>query len=289
MPTQPRSVARTIVIDGREWLEVDLAKFRMPLDWTPESGMYLLIAPPAGGIGGFAALAEGPPGFSPSIVLTSFEELPYDHPTPGTASLTKAVEATDAAGPVYNLDLAIRRGAPGADGAALITPSDYGGSPEFGQMLLVGSGGTSFELTWPKVGGYHWPSAISSAPSGTTGSPFTVAQVNIPAGVYHNNYYLKPEAQCRIEATGNNILVNLVARLNAVDGPIIGICHGLGGVSKERLVITPGPAAGSTSSVGRVSADSGAVVFFNTERESGIASYQALDDYIHASVQVIPA
>lgn len=40
---------------------------------------------------------RGAPGKSPSIYLESFEELPSNHPTPGTASLTEVAPATDAA------------------------------------------------------------------------------------------------------------------------------------------------------------------------------------------------
>lgn len=287
MALQPTATAREIVDEfGRVWIEIDMARFRMLKDSNPESGMYLLIAAPAGGLGGFAALAEGPPGKSPSIVLNSYEELPSDHPTPGTASLTEIVPPTDAAGAVYALDLAIRRGAAGAAGAAIITPADYGSTPTAGEFLMVGAGGASFTLGTPKLSGLHYAAEITSVPSGSTGTPQTFAVINIAAGEYTVDYQINPQAECRIEATSSNIRVDLVARLNAVDGPVIGQCKGLGAAAKERLSITPGS---GSSAVGAINAGEGATVFFNTERQSGTATYQALDDYSWCSALVVQA
>ena len=288
MVSVPRSTARTVVIDGKEWLEVDLAKFRMPLDWNPESGQYLLIAPPAGGIGGFAALAQGERGYAPTIIMNNFEELPSDSSTPGVASLTPLAPGTDAAGPVYGLDLSIRRGAAGEDGAALITPDDYGESPVVGQLLSVASGGASFELVTPKWGQQHWPASVSSVPGGTTSSPYTMATVSITAGVYNFAYRLQVAGTCQIAGSSTDLRVNLVARYNAVDGPIIGICHGMAG-QYDRLTITPGPAAGAAETVGKVTAGAGALVYFNCERQSGSATYSASNSYGHFSVTVVPA
>ncbi|XTP37078.1 hypothetical protein ACORG1_13050 [Mycobacterium sp. TJFP1] len=288
MSLQPVATAREVVDEfGRTWIEVDLARFRMLKDSNPESGMYLLIAAPAGGLGGFAALAEGPPGKSPSIILNSFEELPSSHPTPGTASLTEIVPATDAAGAVYALDLAIRRGAAGEPGAAVITPSDYG-TPTAGQFLIVNGAGTGFTLGTPKLGGVHHPAEISSAPSGTTGSPFTVAVVNIAEGTYANDFKLMPQGECRVEGAGSSLRVDFVAHLNAVDGPVIGICRGVGGTSKERLNISG--CSGTDDALSVVNGGEGATVFFNTERQSGsLNSYSALNDYISCSVLVTQA
>lgn len=288
MVVQPRSTARTVVVDGKEWLEVDLAKFRMPLDWNPESGQYLLIAPPAGGIGGFAALAQGERGYAPTIIMSNFEELPSDSVTPGSATLTLLAPGTDAAGPVYGLDLAIRRGTDGEPGAALITPDDYGETPVVGQLLSVASGAAAFELVTPKVVNQHWPASVSSVPGGTTSSPYTMATVSITSGVYNFDYRLQPSGTCQVVGSSSDLRVNLVARYNAVDGPIIGICHGLSG-QYDRLTLTPGPAAGSADTVGKVTAGNGALVYFNCERQSGSASYSASNAYGHFSVLVVPA
>lgn len=287
MNTQQRAVAQDYTDEyGREWTKVLMSELHILK--SGEGGAYLLVAPGYGAKASWQALAKGDPGPAPTIVLNSYEELPSDHPTPGTASLTEAAPATALAGPLYNLDLSIRRGEAGEPGEAIITPSDYG-TPSPGQVLSVAAGLAEFELSTPMYGGLHWPADVSDAPAGTTGSPTTLAVINVPAGTYNVDYRLIPQGHCRMEATSTNIVVNLVARLGAVDGPIIGICKGLGGVSKERLSFAPGPVAGSATSVGRISAGQAGLVYINTERVSGTASYQALDDYSHFSAIAVRA
>ena len=273
---------------GRQWLKFAMTEFHMLKDSTPDSGAYLMVAAPHGRAG-WGALAKGDRGFSPTFVEGTTEPLPADSPTAITFALQELSPPTESAGPVYAVHLGVRVGQDGAPGAALITPEDYGVTPLAGQALLVGAGGAEFELAWPKVGRLHWPASLSGAPSGTTGSPTTVAQISIDAGVYNFDYRVIPQGECRFEATSSSIRVNLVAHLNAIDGPVIGICRGIGGVAKERLNFSPGPAAGSADSVGRLTAGAGAVVFINTERVNGSASYTALTDYMQFSGLVVAA
>ena len=275
---------------GREWLKFVMTEFHMLKNAVDmqDSGAYLLVAAPHGKAG-WGALAQGPRAYSTTFVEGNVEALPADSPTAVTFKLRELSPATDSAGPLVAVDLGVRVGADGAPGAALITPEDYAETPVAGQALVVAPGATEFELAWPKVGRLHWPSSLSDAPSGSVGSPITVAQINIDAGVYNFDYRVIPQGECRFEATSSNIQVNLVAHLNAIDGPVIGICRGIGGVAKERLNFSPGPAAGSADTVGKVTAGNGAVVFINTERVDGSASYTALSDYMHFSGLVVSA
>lgn len=279
---EPRQVARVVERDGRKWLQVDLARFEMPLDWSPDSNMYLLIAGDAG-VGGFAALAKGDPGFSPSIELTSFIELAEDDPTPASAALTLIAPATPISGPVYGLDLALHAGGKGDDGAAIITPDDYG-TPEVGQMLVVASGGATFELVSPKVGGMFWPAAITSVPGGTTAG-YTMAEVLVPA----RKFDWRPDVEgcATIAGSGSNLRVDLVARLNSSSGNVVGRCYGVAG-QNDRLQLTSGPDAGANDTVNKVLAGEDATIFFCTERQSGTASYSALNNYARFSVKVVP-
>ena len=280
---EPRSVARTIIIDGRKWLEIDMAKFRMPLDWTPESGMYLLVAPPAGGIGGFSALAKGDPGFSPSIELTSFLELAADDPTPASAALTLIAPATDVSGPVYGLDLAVHSGTAGEDGDAILDPDDYG-TPVVGDMLVVASGGSSFELQAQKVGDMEWPASVTSVPGGTTAG-YTMAQVAVPA--YPFAWRPDVEGCATVAGSASDLRVDLVARLDADDGPVVGRCYGVAG-QNDRLILISGPDSGAADSVNKVNAGDAAVIYFRTEKQSGTATYSALNNYARFSVKVVP-
>lgn len=278
----PRQIARVVERDGQKWLQVDLARFEMPLDWKPDSNMFLLIAGDAG-VGGFAALAKGDPGFPPSIELTSFIELADSDPTPASAALTLIAPATDVSGALYGLDLALHAGAKGDDGAAVIDPGDYG-DPVVGQMLVVASGLESFELVSPKVPSMHWPAAITSVPGGTTAG-YTMAEVLVPARPF--DWRPDVEGCATIAGSGSNLRVDLIARLNADNGAVVGRCYGVAG-QNDRLQLTSGPDAGANDTVNKVLAGNDATIFFRTERQSGTASYSALNNYARFCVKVVP-
>lgn len=283
---EPRSTARITEIDGQRWLVVDMAQFRMSLDETPGSGMYLLIAPPAGGVmGGFTALAKGDPGFSPSIELSSFIELAADDTTPGSAAVTLLAPATPVSGPVYGLDVALHSGAKGDTGGTILTPGDYAESPSAGQMLVVAAGGTAFELATQKAGRRWIPAAVTSVPSGTTAG-YTMAQIEIgPQGF---DWYPEPHGTCIVDGSGSNLLVDLVARLNSDSGDIVGRGYGIAG-QKIQLNITPGANAGTATSVGKVAAGDSATIYFRTEKQAGTATYAASNSTARYWVKVVPA
>ena len=286
MATQPRSTSRIVVRDGKEWIEVDMAKFIMPKDWSPDSGMYLLIAAPAGGIGGFAALATGPRGFSPTFVVSSATTLPAGESV--TVGSSELAPATEVAGPLIGLDFAIPAGADGAPGAALVTPEDYGDTPTVGQAMQVAAGGSDFELVWPKSSGIHYPAAVTAGGAGTGGTPATCTVIDIPSGRYNFDYKVIPYGTCQIAGSSTNLRVDLVARYNGSSGDDIGRCFGLSG-QNDRLTISPGPVAGAASSVGKTTAGDGCQIYFNTERQTGSATYQASASYMRFFCVVVPA
>lgn len=283
---EPRSTARIAEIDGQRWLIIEMAQFRMSLDETPGSGMYLMVAPPFGGVmGGFSALAKGDRGFSPSLELSSFIQLAHDDPTAASAALTLLVPGTDTSGPVYGLDLALKGGAPGAPGAAVVSPGDYAEEPLAGQMLVVAPGAEAFALAAQKIGRRYIPAAVSSVPSGTTAG-YTMTQIEVgPQGF---DWYPEPHGGCIVDGSGSNLLVDLVARLNADDGEVVGRGHGMAG-QKIQLNIIPGTNAGSATSVGKVAGDATAVIYFCTEKQSGTATYAASASTARYWVKVVPA
>lgn len=283
---EPRSTARITEIDGQRWLVVDMAQFRMSLDETPGSGMYLLVAPPAGGVmGGFTALAKGDPGFSPSLALTSFIELAADDTTPGSAALTLLAPATPVSGPVYGLDLALHSGAQGEPGGAVLDPGEYAESPTAGQVLVVAAGGTAFELAAQKAGKRYIPAAVTSVPSGTTAG-YTMTQIEVPPQGF--DWYPEPHGTCIVDGSSSNLLVDLVARLNSDSGDVVGRGHGVAG-QKIQLNITPGANAGSATSVGKVAGGDTAIIYFCTEKQSGTATYAASNSTARYWVKVVPA
>ncbi len=283
---QPRSTARIAEIDGQRWLIIEMAQFRMSLDETPGSGMYLMVAPPLGGVmGGVSALAKGDQGFSPSLELSSFIQLAHDDPTAASAALTLVVPGTETSAPVYGLDLALKGGAPGAPGAAVVSPGDYAEEPLTGQMLVVASGGTAFELAAQRFGRRYLPAAVSSAPGGTTAG-YTMTQIEVgPQGF---DWYPEPHGGCIVEGSSSNLLVDVVARLNSDSGDVVGRGYGIAG-QKIQLNLTPGANAGSADSVGKVAGDATAVIYFRTEKQSGTATYSASNSTARYWVKVVPA
>lgn len=273
------------------WFIVDLAQlgFRIEDDGRA-SGAFLAVAAPRGAIaGGMPALVRGAPGFPPSLILTSFRELDADDTTEASAKLTQVVPATEVSGPVYGLDLVLHRGGKGDDGAALISPSDYG-TPTAGQSLFVAPGGTSFTLGWPKVGGMHWATGVTPVPSGSASGPKNMAIVEIAPGFYNFDYRLYPVGCATVVGSGANLRVDLIARLGAIDDPrVLGRCAGLQGQT-DRLIITGMPDTNAADSVNFVTAGAGALVYFNTERQGGSATYSAVGtaDYARFGVLVVP-
>ena len=104
-------------------------------------------------------------------------------------------------------------------------------------MLIVAPGGETFALAYQKVDGIYVPPAAISSKTVGTDVNFTMAQVGFDARP--NVWYPEPVGEVTIEATTTNIRVDLVARLNAADGDVLGRCSGVGGMLKERLTLIP--------------------------------------------------
>lgn len=141
------------MIDGKEYLVIDVAKFRIPMDWDPSSSMFIAVAAPDGGLGSFPGLVQGDPGVTPVIdTAINFTVLADGDPTPDSASWTSTATNT------YKLNLALHQGAQG-DAAAfnLVDADDLAGSPVAGRIIAVTSASNSYFLTLtgpPTSGGY---------------------------------------------------------------------------------------------------------------------------------------
>lgn len=260
---------------GGTWFVLPLAElaFRIEDDGRL-SGYHLAAAAPQGGlargVSNIPVLAKGDPGPAPSIELTSFTELAHDDPTPASATLTPLVAATAVSGPVYGLDLALHGGEKGDDGAAIITPEDYG-TPEVGQQLVVAAGETTFELAHPRVLGFH-PATIQTA-AGTTGEA-AHAVIDVAAGTYHQDWYPVVTGSSIIIGVGD-IQCDLIARLDdATSGDII--ARGFGRMSGTATQ-QPNLNYGVESGTGIVTAESAATIFVRTKRISGAVAYGAAE------------
>lgn len=281
---------RTEYENGVRWLYCDLGKIGFRLDDDGQvSGMFLAVAAPLGGVASMGnILAKGDRGFSPSLELSSFVELDADDPTPASVSLNLLAEATDVSGPVYGLDIALHRGTQGESGAVIIHPADYSGGddPTLGYTLAVAAGLETFELVPQKVPTMHWPATVDNVPGGTTAT-YTMTIVPITAVPYDR--YAFPSGTVQVTASsGTNLRVDLVARLDAVDGPVVGRDYGRAGAS-DKLTLVGFPDAGAVASAVKILANQDANIYFLTDKRAGSSSYSSVAGTARFGVLTVPA
>jgi hypothetical protein len=273
----------TTTIDGKEYLVIDVAKFRIPLDWDPSSSMFIAVAAPDGGLGSFPGLVQGDPGPAPVIeTAINFTALPDGDPTPDSASWTKVAANT------YKLNLALHQGAKG-DAASfnLADADDLTGNPVPGRVVAVNSTGRGFEYAAQKAGDEYWPALVSNTPTGN--SAFTLCQVSIPP----QPFAWRPQVAgwCVISGTGSDVQVDLIARLDdQAAGKILGRGRGRIGQNADGspTVLVSGPPSGSPADYNKIAAGAAATIFLRAERRSGSQTFSTVGSSTEFSVRVCP-
>lgn len=256
--TSPATNWLPVTINGKSYLQIDTARFLVPLDWDPSSCFFLAVAAPDGGMGNFEPFAKGDDGVTPTIdTAINFDALEPDDTTPDSA--TWSVLAPN----VYQLNLALHKGQKGLDGGTTLDPTDYG-TPVAGQMLVVNADGSDFILMTQKVGDRYVPTVIHNVPSGN--DKYTVATV--AAGPFPWDWRPSVDGACIITPGGTNVSVDLIARLNDESGGNdIGRSFGAAGP----LVSMPPP--NSADGWDRVAAGAVGTVYLRTERQTGTDYY----------------
>ena len=276
MPTETWNVT---TIDGKQYLVVDVAKFRIPLDWDPSSNMFFAVSYPDGGIGNFTALAKGDTGDVPTLNLPiTLTELAPDDSTPASASFTEVSPDT------YTMSLALHRGAKGDNGDTVLLPNDYG-TGQVGDYLVVNSATDAFDLTPQRVGDRYTPATILSTPSGN--AAYTLCTVAIPA----QRFSWRPQVEgfCEITGTGTDVKVDLVARLDsATAGNIVGRATQRAGQYPATHTLSSTPPAGSAAGYDVVAAGNSAVIYLRAERVSGSATFTTSNTTTGFSVTCAP-
>lgn len=269
-------------IDGKQYLVVDVAKFRIPLDWDPSSNMFFAVSYPDGGIGNFTALAKGDTGDVPTLNLPiTLTELDPADTTPASASFTEVSPDT------YTMSLALHRGAKGDDGDTVLLPTDYGTSGQYqaGDYLVVNSALSAFSFTPQRVGDRYVPATIVATPSGNPA--YTLCSVAIPPQRF--SYRPLVEGFCEITGTNADVKVDLVARLdNATAGNIIGKAVQRAGQYPATHTLSSTPPAGSASGYDLVPPNTSAVIYLRAERVSGGGTFTTSATTTGFSVRVLP-
>lgn len=274
----------TTIIDGKQFLVVDVAKFRIPLDWDPDSNMFFAVCAPDGGLGSFPALVKGDNGDTPDIdTAIDFVALEPGDATPDYAAFTET------SANVYKMALGLHKGLKGDDGDTIIDVDDYG-TPVSKYMLRIKSDLSGFEIAAQRVGDSFWPATIANTPSGN--SAYTLCSVAIPAQPFDWRPHI--EGQCIITGTGTDVAVDLIARLNVeASGNIVARAFNspeLSAVSHihPTQVLSSGPPAGSADAYNKVLAGNAATIYFRAERQSGGETFTTSNATTRFGVEVRP-
>lgn len=274
------------IIDGKEYLVIDVAKFRIPLDWDPSSNMFIAVAVPDGGIGNFPALVKGDAGDTPQLdTAINFTALEWDDPTPEFASLTETSPN------IYKLNLGLRNGIPGPEGTmTILGASDLTGTPAAKKTFVVNATGDGVEVVSQKIGNRYLPATIEPAPTGN--AAFTLCPIGIEAQAH--DCLVRVDGQCIVTPTGSDFRGDLIARLSTTGivngetaGPEVARGFGLPGMT-DRLVFSSARPAGSSADYGLIPAGNAATVYVRVERQSGAQTFSTEVDTSRFEVRVDP-
>lgn len=285
-----------ITIDGEEYYQVR-AVLRVPVNWTPESGVLIAVAPP-GGIANFPYAIKGDNGFSPTFRNVNLTELEPDDPTEASATWTLVTAATEVAGPIYDLELTLHKGEAGDDGTlTILTATDWDDTnAQAGYVLALksdGSGGyNGVEAVSQKVGNMYWPAAVATLSNATGGNALT--SVPVPAQPWP--YRLCVDGQQTISPDGADVRADLVARLStgstgtggSTDGQVIARGQGVATGMIQNLVFSPAPPVNSSPGFGEVSDGAARIAFIRLEVVNGSDTVDTVAGTGFFSVRVEP-
>lgn len=275
----------TSKIDGKDYLIIEVAQLRVPLEWDPSSSVFIAVAAGAGGLFNYPALAQGDDGATPDIDSNiNFTPLAPDDATPDFASWTEISPN------VYRLNLGLHTGQDGADGGNIIIPSDYG-TPAAGRILRIKSDLTGFELIAPKVGDRFYPATFANVPTGN--AAYTVVPIAVPAQPF--DWRPTVEGFHLITGTGADVKVDLLARLSTAGisngettGPIVARATQRAGQYPPTHVLSSAIPAGSAATYDKVLEGNTAVIYIRMERVTGAETFSALAVDGAYSVRVNP-
>lgn len=277
----PSTTWNTTQIDGKDYLVIDTAQFRVPLDWDASSQMFIAVAAPTGGLGNFPALVKGDKGDTPVLDTIDFTAIEADDPTPDSASWTETSPG------VFKLSLVLHKGPQGIPGDTTVTPSDFG-TPIARRIPVVNDDLTSFDLQPQLVGDRYVPGSIKSAPAGNPN--YTLATVAIPAQPF--DWRPMCEGQTIITLNSQDgTMIDLVARINnETSGAVVGRGWMIPpyGIMRAIACLSSAPPAGASDSYDKVSAGYAATIYLRAERSAGAGTFTTSGSTTNFCVRVCP-
>lgn len=283
------SQPEVVKIDDEEFYQWRVV-LRIPKNWTPESGVFIAVAPP-GGIANFPAAVQGDNGFSPAFRNIDLVELEPDDETEASARWTLVTAATTEAGPVYDLEITLHRGAVGDAGTLTILDAtdfdDTGASAGYVLALKSDGGGgyDAVEAVARKVGNMYWPTSVTVLSNASGDNAHS--SVSIPTQPWP--YRVCVEGQCTLSPDGPDVQADLVARLGATDGDVIARGQGLASGADQNLVFSPAPPVNSAAGFGEVTDGAAKVVYIRIEQQgAGSDTFDTVSGRAFYSVRVEP-
>lgn len=278
------STPEVVAIDGEEFYQWRTV-LRVPKNWTPESGVFIAVAPP-GGIANFPAAIQGENGFAPAFRNVNLVELEPDDETVASAEWTLISAGSETVAPVYDLELTLHRGSSGDEGSlTILDADDITGTATAGYILRINGDGDGVEIVAARVGDMYWPTAVTTL-SNASGNN-AVCSVTIPS----QPFAWRPcvEGQVTVSPDGADVQVDIVARLGATDGVVVARGLGLAGGNEQNLVFSPAPPVNSSAGFGEVAAGVSKVVYIRAEQQgSGSDTFDTISGRALFSVRVEP-
>lgn len=268
---------------GKEYWQVESLAL---VEVDPDGETLFFVGTPQGGVGVLGPLVKGDPG-KPALFQEGgdFTSLAFDDPTPQSLSVVEVTPGSDTQSQIVKLVAALREGKPGKDGSTSLDLSSIGGTVAPGRMLVINPGGDGINAVVPRVGGMHWPAEVTEAPAGTNATR-TLGIVSVGAGTYGADWRVHVNASTVVSGSSADLRVDLVARLGAANGPVVGRGSGPSGQSVG-LSVASGPDAGAADGVNRVAAGAAATVYLVAEKQSGSATFATSSTRF--SIEVIAA
>lgn len=267
----PQDIYPTYTFGGREYWGIPNLTL---VDKDPDGEVYFFLGTPQGNRANVGPLLRGDRGLSPIFVEGTTTELEYGDATPASTTpvLVDPGDPDADVPPTYAINVVRHKGQNGTNGASVLNPASFG-TAVYRRLLQVNSAATGFEYTPQKVGDQRWPTSVTEAPSGTTSS-YTVATIVVAANTFPFDWRPSLKGISFVSATTSDTVVDLVARLDADDGVILGLTEGLPGLT-DRLVLAGGPTPGATSTTGKIAANAAATLKLRLEKQGGAGTFQS--------------
>jgi hypothetical protein len=251
-----------ITVDGNSII-VDNATITINNAFDQTTGAATLTITPTGGLGTLPALLEGQPGLPPVFRNVNFTQVPYGTALPSpNATWTLISPGGPGLAAVYDLNLWLNSGAPGAAGAfALQNATDLTGTATSNWTLIWNALTDQFLYAPLYIGKTYWPSTINSTSGYTSqGTPRTLCQISVPALPFA--WYPVVTGQSVITGTVNT-QIELSANIGTTSGNQVGVGYGVVGQSSQTVVLQSSIPAGSTGTYGQVPINTSATIILS--------------------------